>query len=162
MDETTVIRLATPADAAVLAEMRYEFRAAQGDAVEDRDVFVARCTAWMAQRLTDEGAWRCWVAERGGRVMGHLWLQLIEKIPNPVIELEKHAYLTNFFVRPELQGQGTGQRILDAALTFCREQRVDSVILWPTQRSRPLYERNGFAVRDDIMEANLDGGRRLG
>jgi len=44
---------------------------------------------------------------------------------------------------------------MDAALAFCRELGVDSVILWPTARSRTLFARNGFAVPDDIMEAGL-------
>ena len=52
-------------------------------------------------------------------------------------------------------------RSLDAALGFCREQRVDSVILWPTERSRTLYARNGFAAPADMLEAVLDAGRDI-
>jgi len=141
--------------------MRYVFRASLGDAVEDEASFVERVTSWMAQRLGEYGAWRCWVAVQDGAIAGHLWLQTIEKIPNPVVELERHAYITNVFVDEALRGSGVGQRLLDAALAFCREQGVDSAILWPTSRSRTLYARNGFAVRDDIMEANLDQGRAL-
>jgi hypothetical protein len=33
---------------------------------------------------------------------------------------------------------------------------MDAVILWPTPRSRRLYERHGFAVRKDLFE---DGQR---
>lgn len=156
-----LIRLATPEDAPTLARMRYGFRASLGAAVEDEASFVERCVAWMAPRLADGGPWRCWVAVHDGRIAGHLWLQTIEKIPNPVVELERHAYITNVFVEEALRGAGTGQRLMDAALAYCREHGVDSVILWPTSRSRTLYARNGFAVRDDIMEANLDKGRDL-
>ena len=156
------LRLATPADAETLARMRYAFRASLGSAVEDEASFVARAMSWMAQRLADaDGAWRCWVVVHEGDIAGHLWLQTIEKIPNPVVELERHAYITNVFVDEALRGAGIGQQLMDAALTFCREQGVDSVILWPTSRSRTLYARNGFAVRDDIMEANLDKERDL-
>ena len=154
------IRLAAPDDAATLARMRHAFRASLGVAVEDEATFVARATAWMTQRLGEAGGpWRCWVAVHDGVIAGHLWLQTIEKIPNPIVELERHAYITNVFVDEALRGAGIGQRLMDAALAFCREQGVDSVILWPTSRSRTLYARNGFAVRDDIMEANLDDGR---
>ena len=156
-----LIRLAAPDDAEMLARMRYAFRASLGVAVEDEAAFVARATAWMAQRLGGDGAWRCWVAMHDGLIAGHLWLQTIEKIPNPVVELERHAYITNVSVDEALRGAGIGQRLMDAALAFCREQGVDSVILWPTSRSRTLYARNGFEVRDDIMEANLDEGRSL-
>jgi GNAT superfamily N-acetyltransferase len=155
------IRLATPDDASTLAHMRYVFRASLGDAVEDEASFIERTSAWMAQRLGEDLAWRCWVVVHQGAIAGHLWLQMIEKIPNPVIEQERHAYITNVYVDPELRAGGIGGQLMDAALAFCREQGVDSVILWPTSRSRSLYARHGFAVRDDIMEAILDEGRAL-
>ena len=88
-------------------------------------------------------------------------MQTIEKVPNPVVELERHAYITKVFVDEALRGGGIGQRLMGAALSFCREQRIDSVILWPTSRSRTLYARNGFAVPDDVMQAVLDPGRDL-
>lgn len=156
----TVFRLATPADAPALARLRYEFRAALNEAVETEDAFFARAAPWMAGRLSEGASWRCWVAENSGAIVGHLWLQLVEKIPNPAPELEQHAYITNAYVRPGQRGSGVGAMLLETALAFCREQGVDSVILWPTEKSRALYARHGFAVRGDIMEAILDDGRR--
>jgi len=47
--------------------------------------------------------WRCCVADDGKRLLGHVCVQLIEKIPNPVNEPELHAYLTNFYVIPEMR-----------------------------------------------------------
>lgn len=158
MSSEAVIRLATPPDAARLAELRFAFRAALSPPAEAEADFVARCTPWMAERLVPENPWRCWVAETGGVVVGHLWLQLVDKIPNPGPELEHHAYITNVYVDPSARG-GLGQRLMTAALEFCREARVDSVILWPTAGSRTLYARNGFAPPDDIMEAVLDASR---
>jgi hypothetical protein len=35
---------------------------------------------------------------------------------------------------------------------------VDRLVLWPTPESRTLYERHGFAVRDDLLERRR--GRR--
>lgn len=156
------VRRATPADAEGLARLRFEFRDAMNEASEAEAEFLGRATPWMRARLADAGPWHCWVVEdEAAEIAGHLWLQLIEKIPNPAPELEQHGYITNVYVRPQQRGTGAGQALLDAALAFCREQRVDSVILWPTAKSRTLYARNGFAVRDDIMEAILDDGRHI-
>jgi GNAT superfamily N-acetyltransferase len=153
------IRRAIPGDAVHLALLRYEFRAALNNPVEDREHFVARCTSWMAERLDEGSTWRCWVAEAGGAIRGHLWLQLIEKIPNPVPERELHGYITNVYVQPAARGEGTGAMLLEAALAHCRAAGVDSVVLWPTERSQPLYARHGFAFPRDLMEAVLDPGR---
>ncbi len=155
----TAIRAATPADAQVLAQLRFEFRAGESPATEDEESFIARCLPWMRSRLAQPGPWQAWVAEAPGTVTGNLWLQLIEKIPNPAAELETHAYITNVYVRPAARGTGIGAMLVETAMRWCREQGVDSVVLWPSERSRTLYQRHGFAVRDDLLEAVLDPGR---
>jgi ribosomal protein S18 acetylase RimI-like enzyme len=154
------IRLATPADAPALADLRYEFRSSVNTAVEDRDAFVRRCAAWMAQRLAAGSPWRCWVAEDGGRIVGHLWLSVVEKIPNPVPEPETHVYITNVYVDPAHRG-GTGTALLEAALAYARQLGADAAILWPTEGSRSLYRRYGFETTEDIMQAIVAPGREL-
>jgi GNAT superfamily N-acetyltransferase len=146
------IRSAATADSAMLARLRYDFRTRNVRGDEDRDTFVARCEAWMRDRLASGGLWRCWIAEQDGAAVGNIWLNLIEKIPNPAPETECHAYITNFYVLEEMRGQGVGSRLLGTALEWCKDRRVHAAILWPSDRSRPLYERNGFAVRDDLLE----------
>lgn len=155
------VRAATPDDASALTQLRYEFRSATGAPSEAEEVFLARCEAWMAPRLAPGSPWRCWVLEDDGKLAGNLWLQIIEKIPNPAPELEAHAYITNVYVRPVARGSGGGEMLLAAAMDWCRANAIDSVILWPTMRSRSLYARAGFAVRDDIVEAVLHPGRAL-
>ncbi len=156
------IRPASAADAGALARLRWEFRAALNEATEDEAGFIDRCGEWMAARLGPASDWRCWVVETAAReIAGNLWLQMIEKVPNPAPELEHHGYITNVYVATELRGSGAGELLLETALAWCRERGVDSVVLWPTARSRTLYARHGFAVRDNIMEAILDPGRDI-
>ncbi|MDQ3803199.1 MAG: GNAT family N-acetyltransferase [Acidobacteriota bacterium] len=153
------LRPATAADAPALARLRFEFRLSTGPVVEAEAEFVRRCSRWMEERLRGGGAWRCWIAERDHAPVGQLWAQLIEKMPNPSPELEYHAYLTNFYVREDARGRGVGSMLLSAALEWCRARQVHAAILWPTERSRPLYRRYGFAVRQDLMEL-IVGGKR--
>lgn len=150
-DEAPTIRLATAADAARLAELRYAFRAAIESVNEGEAAFVARCCNWMEERLQTNRDWYCWVAEQGGTIIGQIWLQLIEKIPNPVAEREFHAYISNFFVCEAARGQGIGKRLLQAVLGWSAAQQVQTVILWPTPSSRSLYLRHGFAISEDIL-----------
>lgn len=155
MDAT--IRIATPRDAVALARLRYEFRASLGAPDEAEPVFVQRCIAWMTPRLEPSARWRAWVAETPEGIVGAVWIGLIEKMPNPIEEPEEHGYLTNFYVRPGTRGAGVGTALLDAALQWCAERGVHAVMLWPTVRSRPLYERHGFATPAALMELIVTG-----
>jgi GNAT superfamily N-acetyltransferase len=146
-----LVRRATPADAAALASLRFAFRSSLTAAVEDELVFLDRCVAWMRPRLTDDSRWRAWLVEADGVAAGNVWLQLIEKIPNPGTERELHAYLTNFFIRPEYRGQGAGSRMLSALVGECDALAVDTIFLWPTARSRSLYERHGFTEANSLL-----------
>ena len=149
------IRAAGVADAADLARLRYEFRATERPAVEARDSFIARCTAWMRERLAPDSSWHCIVAEMDGAMVGHVWLEIVDKVPNPGAgEPERHVYLTNLYVRPAVRG-GPGSALVEAALAWCRERRTDTVILWPSERSRTLYARYGFVPSRDILALSL-------
>jgi GNAT superfamily N-acetyltransferase len=145
------IRRATALDAPALARLRFEFRAALGDVSEPERDFVSRCTTWMADHLTHGRAWRAWVADDAHGLVGTIWLQLIEKLPNPVSEPERHGYISSLYVRPEQRGGGLGSQLLATALDECRRAGVDAVILWPTPKSRSLYLRHGFAERGDLL-----------
>ena len=151
------IRVATSADCRALAEMRYRFRTELASPAESKSRFVRRCTSWMKKRFrVDSRAWRCWVVDDGNQLLGHVCVHLFEKMPNPVNEPEVHAYLTNFYVVPEVRSHGLGRRLLNKALSWCRAQGVDAVILWATPGSRSLYRRCGLAEPADVFE--LRGG----
>ncbi|HYX27600.1 MAG TPA: GNAT family N-acetyltransferase [Pyrinomonadaceae bacterium] len=151
------IRGANATDAEGLAELRYALRAG-GDATESKPEFVRRCREWIAAHLAADGPWQCWVAEADNKLLGAIWLQWIEKIPNPRSEAEHHAYITNFFVHESTRGNGIGTRLLTTAIDWCRDRDVHEIILWPRPRSRSLYERHGFVEASDIMALIINKG----
>jgi len=146
------IRSAQTSDAPALARLRYALRSSTGVVTEPKADFLKRCTDWMEEHLKAGGYWQCWVAESEHKLIGCLWLQLVEKIPNPRSEPEYHAYLTNFYIEEFARGRGVGSQMLSRAIAWCETREVHAVILWPSARSRSLYARRGFAVRDDLME----------
>lgn len=150
-----MIRRGGPADAPVLAGLRFEFRASFGEVEEPEAEFLPRCERWIREKLSGD-VWQAWIAEVEGTAVGTVWLQWIEKVPNPVAELEWHGYITSLYVRESVRGHGLGTTLLETALAVCRERGVDAVILWPTPRSRSLYLRHGFVVRDDLMQLRKD------
>ena len=144
------IRPATPDDARILAELRWEFRAGRDPAVEEHQAFVDRCAAWMASELAGT-AWRAWAAHQSGRIIGQVWVNLIHKVPNPIGERERHLYLSNLFVQPSARG-GVGTALLETALEWARANGVDRVVLWPSAGSVSLYRRHQFQRDADVME----------
>lgn len=157
---TIDIRSALPSDSAALAELRWQFRISRAPATEAHAAFVVRCAEWMRVELSSHARWRAWVAVSGdGAIVGQAWLQTIEKMPNPVDERERHAYVSNVFVQPAYRG-GVGSRLIEAAIAWTRANSIDRVILWPAARSVTLYERHGFSHNGDVMELALGSKRR--
>jgi GNAT superfamily N-acetyltransferase len=148
---TRIIRSAAPGDAPTLAQLRYQFRTELDPPTEPAPAFLERCTAWMAQRLASGSHWRCWIAAEGDAILATAWLQIIEKLPNPGGELERHGYISSVFVRPECRGHGIGSDLLKECLRMCDAEEVDAVFLWPTARSRALYRRLGFETGGDVL-----------
>jgi GNAT superfamily N-acetyltransferase len=149
-----IVREATPSDARRLAELRWEFRSGRAPNIETRDAFVERCAAWMARALAPEAAWRAWVAERDEVILGQVWLQTFQKLPNPTEEAEQQAYLSNLYVTPSERG-GVGSQLVSTVVAWARGQKIEYLVLWPSARSVTLYERHGFTQRGRVMELTL-------
>ena len=145
---TPTIRSASADDADELARLRWEFRIEAGTPASlGREAFDAEMRAFVEDALAGD-AWRAWAAEDDGRLVGCVWLHLVEKVPHPGRARWERplAYVTNMFVEPGRRNAGLGGALLDAALAFARERNVDGVFLWPGGRSRPFYERAGFGA----------------
>jgi ribosomal protein S18 acetylase RimI-like enzyme len=146
------IRRAGPADAPALARLRYAFRTELDPATESEANFLERCTGWMEHHLGPGGRWCCWVAEAGPSLVGTVWLQLIEKLPNPVGHRGQHGYVSSVYVVPQLRDTGLGSALLEACLAEAETRGLDALFLWPTDRSRAWYARHGFEVSGDLLE----------
>jgi GNAT superfamily N-acetyltransferase len=148
------IRLARSEDSRALADLRYRFRTESESATETKSRFLRRCTSWMTKRFrSGPSPWCCWVLDDGKQLLGHVCVELFEKIPNPIDdEPELHAYLTNFYVVPEMRSQGFGEKLLNKAVEWCRARRADAIILWATHGSKSLYRRCGFVEPKDVFE----------
>lgn len=152
-ERPVVVREARAEDLGFLASMRYDFRAEMDEPNESRDAFEARIAGWLRDHLGE--TWKAWLAFDGSEAIGEVLLQVVGKVPNPVPEPEELGYVTSLYVRPEHRGHGVGAALLDAALEHCRARGVDTIVLWPSVRSRSLYERRGFRAPGMVMELPL-------
>ncbi len=150
----TEIRRASRNDARSMAAMRYDFRTELDAPNEPEHEFIERATDWFESRL-DGGDWTGWLAQQHQQPVGMVLVQLIEKVPNPVVEPETLGYVSSLYVRPQWRGRGIGDRLLATAVAFCQDNSVESVVLWPSPRSVPLYERHGFRRQAKVMELRV-------
>ncbi|MEW2356508.1 GNAT family N-acetyltransferase [Spirillospora sp. NPDC029432] len=129
------MRLARPTDAKALAELRWVFKQEDHDgrpSQEARPLEQAEC--WIRDRL-DSGRWLAWVAESGGRICGHVFLQLVERMPEPYARNAPIGYVTNFFVTPSHRDRGIGAALLEAMQRHAEKAQLDTLIAWPSDRA---------------------------
>jgi len=156
----TRIRAARATDASDLARLRHSLYAEHDRAEEPLDVYTARFAGFVRDALASD-AWRIWVADLDGRVVGAMWLQLVERVLRPGEERGSLpiGYLTSVFVEPELRDAGLGSRILREVVAWARRRGVEEIIVWPSERSYPLYERAGFSRTPDPIVLYLTDER---
>jgi GNAT superfamily N-acetyltransferase len=149
---TPEIRQAVAHDAPDLARMRHALYSEQGPERESLDEYVDRFAGFVHDALASD-AWRIWVAELQAGIVGTIWLQLVERVPRPGEDRGELpiGYLTNVFVEPELRDGGLGSRMLEEIITWARARGVEEIIVWPSERSYPFYERAGFSRTPDPL-----------
>ncbi len=83
-----------------------------------------------------------WTASLNGRIEGHITIDGIHADT-------EGAHVRYFIVSESFQGKGIGGRLLDTAMTFCRDRRFKRVYLWTFEGldpARHLYEKAGFRL----------------
>jgi GNAT superfamily N-acetyltransferase len=155
---TPLFRQATEADADELARLRWDFSpdqvAAGGQSFEE---FRAAFREFWASALAS-GNWCVWVAEQKGRLVAHIWVQVIHKVPRPgrFGGHNRFGYVTNVYTEPDLRSRGIGFQLLKLSIDWAREQELEFLVVWPGVESVPFYERGGFRASPDAMEMHFD------
>ena len=62
--------------------------------------------------------------------------------------------MTTVSTVPECRNQGVGSALMERVKAWSREQDLEELIVWPSERSVPFYERAGFSGENDVMELN--------
>jgi GNAT superfamily N-acetyltransferase len=143
------VREAGEADADALATLRALFL----DGGEGGAAFAAAVATW----LREEGERRTtWLAERDGAAIGMASLFEYRRMPKPGLQPSRWGYVSNMFVREEHRDAGVGACLLDTVISAAGERGYARLVLSPSERAVPFYERAGFLVPDGAL-----GGDRL-
>ncbi|MGH8840343.1 MAG: GNAT family N-acetyltransferase [Jiangellaceae bacterium] len=96
---------------------------------------------WL-QRETDRRI--AWVALQSAQPVGMLNLTVFVRMPRPGRREQRWGYVANVFVLAEHRNAGVGTALLEAAVAHARGEGFVRLVLNPSERSVPLYERFGF------------------
>jgi GNAT superfamily N-acetyltransferase len=138
-----VIRRAEFPDIDQLVAMRRDFTFEDEEGLE-RPEYEDDCRAFLAAAI-ERDHWQIWVAAIDGRIVSHVYVALVDKVPRPIREHRRLAYLTNVYTRPEFRGSGIGSRLLEKAQEAAREADVELMLVWPSEDSTDFYRHHGFA-----------------
>jgi len=142
-----LIRLAGDHDGAAVARLRREWTAEQeGDRTDPS--FDERLTAWLERERSRRIVW---LAIADGRPVGMMNLAIFERMPRPGRAPSQWGYLGNAFVLAAYRNQGIGGQLVGAVLSYADENGFARVVLSPSERSIPFYERAGFRAADGLM-----------
>ena len=89
------------------------------------------------------GQERCWVAERGGQVVGSVF----------VVRQDAHtAKLRMLYVDRSARGMGLGRHLVAQALAFARSAGYRRMVLWTNDvlvSARRIYQAEGFQLIEE-------------
>jgi GNAT superfamily N-acetyltransferase len=114
--------------------------------------FPARFLAWFRSQLVAGSL--AWVAE-DAEIFGMLVMFVHERMPEPGRPTTSWGYVGNVFVHPTRRGVGAGASLVSAAIDEAKRRDLARLILNPSPRSVPLYQRAGFSSRHGLLTLEL-------
>ncbi|MDI2588737.1 GNAT family N-acetyltransferase [Psychrobacillus sp. NEAU-3TGS] len=148
-------RLAERKDIDQLIQMRWDFTIEDNDmkifTKSDFESFKAECHTFLESALKSE-TWFIWVAEQDAKIISHIYIQLIEKVPRPGRITYPFAYMTNVYTEKEYRKQGIGSKLITTINEWVSENNYEFIIVWPSDDSVEYYKRNGYVRCKEPME----------
>lgn len=151
------LRMANKLDIAQLIRMRWDFT------LEDYpemgkgtkyNTFEKECGDFLEGAI-DSRDWFIWVAENEGKIISHIYIELIKKVPRPGRVTNPFAYMTNVYTVPEFRGKGVGSKLLSKVNEWAAEMKYEFIIVWPSDTSIEFYGRNGYTHCKEPMEKHF-------
>jgi GNAT superfamily N-acetyltransferase len=149
------IRLAEKKDIDQLIRMRWDFTLEDYEegtfSEKDYPEFEKECRTFLKDALGG-GHWYIWIAEDQGKVLTHIYIERIQKVPRPGRITYPFAYMTNVYTVPGYRGKGIGSRLITAINEWIEENHYEFVIVWPSEEGIEFYRRNGYKHCSEPME----------
>lgn len=104
---------------------------------------------WTSSEVTH------WVAADGNRLVAIMSVVFVRKMPRPGNLHGRWGYLANSYALPQARNAGVGSRLLAAVADWAKVENLELLVVWPSDRAYPFYERAGFRRTQDPVVLRL-------
>jgi len=158
MAEGIVVRLATEADAPVVARHRVAMFRDMGTLPAEQGSPLAGASEPYFHRAIPAGLYVGWLAapaDRPGEVVGGAGIQIREMIPRlrldrSAIDTGPQGLIVNVYTEPAWRRRGVAELLMREVLRFTRARGIDNVVLHASVEGRSLYEKLGFRQTNEM------------
>ena len=150
-----IIRLAEIKDIDQLIKMRWDFtiedHPSKRFTESDFEVFSTECREFLAEAINNK-QWFIWVAAEEERIVSHIYIELIQKVPRPGRVTKPFAYMTNVYTVKEYRSMGIGSKLISAINRWIKDEGYEFIIVWPSEDGVHFYQKNGYVHCKEPME----------
>lgn len=110
----------------------------------------AEFRVWLLDHM-NSGDYHAWLvsAPDGGIVAGAgLWL--MDWPPHMIGQSARRGNILNVYTSEAFRRRGLARHLMEAVLLWCRENRIDTLILHASPSGRSLYESMGFVPSNEM------------
>jgi ribosomal protein S18 acetylase RimI-like enzyme len=146
------IRLATPEEAPILAEMRRRMFLDLGKPDDDRiRKIVQAFVPWVADAIRN-GRYIAWLVEaENGDLVANAGMLLLEWPPNTRDLNPVRGYIMNVWTHPDYRRRGLARRLMETALAEARRRNIKVTALHASDEGRELYEQLGYKKSREMI-----------
>jgi GNAT superfamily N-acetyltransferase len=158
MPDDISLRLATPADAALLAEHRVAMFREMGSIKPTREAALRTAShAYFAAALAsgEYVGWLALSARRPERALAGAGVQLRSLLPRPNTDgdgllLGREALVLNVYTDPSWRRRGLARHLMSEIIRWAATAGVVRLVLHASTGGRPLYESLGFTATNEM------------
>jgi GNAT superfamily N-acetyltransferase len=145
------IREATPEDQATILNHRTSMFRDMGEGnPQELDKMAELTGPWLAHALAD-GSYRGWLAlDASGGVVAGAGVLISPWPASPKDPCPRRAMILNVYTQLAFRKRGIARQLVQAVLTWLKEQGFHSASLHASAEGRHLYEQLGFAATNEM------------
>jgi GNAT superfamily N-acetyltransferase len=114
------------------------------------DAMSAAFRPWLQKKFVEQ-EYLAWMAVGpDGLVVAGLGLWLMDWLPHMIGPGKPRGNIVNVYTVLAFRRQGIARRLMEAALEWCREHGLRTVILHASENGKPLYEAFGFKPTNEM------------